>query len=92
MSSTSTNTWFSKIALSQFVVRRLFPEALSAAAKSADRVQARWQRSPACGAFAMCDQIRSDTGVPCGSRYYPRGVTSILWMSAALATAARRAS
>jgi hypothetical protein len=80
MSSTSTNTWLSKIAVSQFVIRRLFPKALSAAAKSADRVHARWQRSPACGAFAMCDQIRSDSGMPCGSRYYPRGVTSILWM------------
>jgi hypothetical protein len=81
MSSTSTNTWFSKIALAQFVVRRLFPDALSAAAKRADRVHARWQRLPACGAFAMCDQIRSDTGIPCGSRYYPRGVTSVLWMA-----------
>lgn len=80
MSSTSTNTWFSKIALSQFVIGRLFPEALPATAKRADRVHARWQKSPACGAFAMCDQIRSDTGIPCGSRYYPRGVTSILWM------------
>jgi len=80
MSSTSTNTWWSKIALAQFVVRRLFPESLSAAAKAADRVHARWQKSAACGAFALCDQIRSDTGIPCGSRYYPRGVTSILWM------------
>jgi hypothetical protein len=80
MSSTSTNTWFSKIALSQHVVRQLFPEALSDAARAADRVHAQWQKLPGCGAFAMCDQIRSDTGVTCGSRYYPRGVTTILWM------------
>lgn len=80
LSSTSTNTWFSKIALSQHVVRRLFPGALNAQSRAADRVHARWQRTPGCGAHAMCDQIRSDSGVVCGSRYYPRGVTTILWL------------
>jgi hypothetical protein len=80
ISSTSTNTWFSKIALAQHVIRRLFPEAMSPAVRAADRVHADWQRRPGCGRDAMCDQIRSDTGVSCGSRYYPRGVTTILWM------------
>ena len=80
MSSTSTITWFSKIALAQHVVRRLFPEALSAAAVAADRVHADWQRTPGCGVDAMCDQIRSDSGLACGSRYYPRGVTAWLWL------------
>jgi len=82
LSSTSTNTWFSKIAIAQHVVRRLFPEAMNDAARAADRVHAGWQRSAACcGPQAMCDQIRSDTGIPCGSRYYPRGVTAFLWLS-----------
>jgi hypothetical protein len=85
MSSTSTNTWFSKIAISQYVVRSLFPEALSAEARAADEVHAAWQRVPGCGAFAMCDQIRSDTGETCGSRYYPRGVSSVLWLREAAA-------
>jgi len=80
ISSTSTNTWFSKIALSQHVVRKLFPETLSDKALAADRVHANWQRSPGCGEFALCDQIRSNSGMVCGSRYYPRGVTSILWL------------
>jgi hypothetical protein len=80
MSSTSTNTWFSKIAIAQHVVRIMFPEALGEAAHAADRVHADWQRRPGCGAFAMCDQINSETGVTCGSRYYPRGVTTILWL------------
>ena len=80
MSSTSRNTWFSKIALAQHVIRELFPEVLSEAALAADRVHADWQRQPGCGAFAMCDQILSDTGVVCGSRYYPRGVTTWLWL------------
>ncbi len=80
MSSTSTNTWFSKIAISQHVVRELFPEAMTEAARAADRVHADWQRRPGCGEHAMCDQINSETGIVCGSRYYPRGVTTILWL------------
>ena len=80
MSSTSTNTWFSKIAIAQYVIRRLFPEAMSPAARAADKVHADWQRRPGCGKDAMCDQIRSDSGESCGSRYYPRGVTACLWL------------
>lgn len=80
MSSTSTNTWFSKIAIAQHVIRRLFPEALNDLARAADRVHAEWQRTPGCGRDAMCDQIRSDSGVACGSRYYPRGVSAVLWL------------
>jgi hypothetical protein len=62
-------------------VRKLFPETLSPEAIAADRVHADWQRQSGCGAFAMCDQILSNTGVACGSRFYPRGVTSYLWMT-----------
>jgi len=80
VSSTSTNTWFSKIAIAQHVVRELFPEAMTDAVRAADRVHADWQRRPGCGEHAMCDQINSETGVTCGSRYYPRGVTTILWL------------
>lgn len=80
MSSTSTNTWFSKIAIAQHVIRSLFPEAMNEAARAADRVHAAWQRTPGCGKDAMCDQIRSDSGISCGSRYYPRGVTACLWL------------
>lgn len=80
ISSTSKNTWFSKIAIAQYVVRQLFPDTLNAEAKAADRIHAEWQRQPGCGAFAMCDQIFSDTGITCGSRFYPRGVTACLWL------------
>lgn len=78
LSSTSKNTWFSKIAICQYVVQRMFPEALSPEAAQADKVHADWQRGP-CGPWAMCDQIHSETGAPMGSRYYPRGVTTWLW-------------
>jgi xylan 1,4-beta-xylosidase len=80
ISSTSVNTWFSKIALAQYIVRSLFPSAMSPAARAADRVHADFQRSAACGRFAMVDQVRSTDGGDLGSRYYPRVVTSCLWL------------
>jgi hypothetical protein len=80
MSSTSTNTWFSKIAIAQHVIRQLFPQAMTDSARRGDHVHADWQRTPGCGRDAMCDQIRSDSGETCGSRYYPRGVTAYLWL------------
>ena len=80
LSSTSTNTWMSKIALCQHVARKLFPSALSPEATAADKIHADWESRPGCGAFAMCDQIESDTGIAIGSRYYPRIVTAILWL------------
>lgn len=81
VSSTSLNTWVSKIALAQHVIRSLFPRAMTPAARAADRVHAAWQATPGCGRDAMCDQVLSNTGQSCGSRYYPRGVTSFLWLS-----------
>ena len=62
------------------MIREVFPGAMTAAARAGDRVHADWQRRPGCGVDAMCDQIWSDTGVTCGSRYYPRGVTAFLWL------------
>jgi hypothetical protein len=79
ISSTSLNTWFSKIALAQHVTRRLFGAALTPAARAADGVHATLQRGP-LGAHAMVDQFASDTGRPLGSLYYPRGVTACLWL------------
>jgi hypothetical protein len=80
LSSTSRNTWMSKIAIAQHVTRQLFPAALNPSASAADRVHAAWEQSPGCGAFAMCDQIQSETGVAIGSKYYPRIVSAILWL------------
>lgn len=79
ISSTSHNTWLSKIALAQHVVRSLFPEALNPAARAADAAHARVQQSPPVGRFACVDQFNSETGADLGSRYYPRAVTACLW-------------
>ncbi len=80
ISSTSRNTWFSKIALAQHVVRKLFPEALNEKARAADAVHAKMQQSEPLGRYAMVDQVDSSTGVSLGSRYYPRIVTACLWL------------
>lgn len=80
ISSTSHNTWMSKIALAQFVTRQLFPEALSQVAIDADQVHADWERGAGCGPMAMCDQINSRNGQAIGSKYYPRCVTTVLWL------------
>lgn len=80
LSSTSTNTWMSKIALCQHVVREVFPSAMNEDADAADAVHAQWESTPGCGAWAMCDQIESNTGKAIGSKYYPRMVTMSLWL------------
>ena len=80
LSSTSRNTWMSKIAIAQHVTRALFPKAMSAEALRADSVHVAWEQGPGCGPMAMCDQIQSETGVAIGSKYYPRIVTAALWL------------
>jgi hypothetical protein len=73
LSSTSENSWLSKIYLCQEVAQRLFgiddPEA--------DLAHWNWLMDPENVYFAWSDQMLS--GIAVGSRYYPRGVTSVLW-------------
>ena len=82
ISSTSNNTWYSKISIAQHVVRKLFAGAEfdEAAFAAADEAHARLQQLAPLGQFAMVDQVHSETGVALGSRYYPRIVTSCLWL------------
>ena len=79
LSSTTTNSWLSKIYLNQFVYHRLlgFPRNDAAAAADARHVQ--WLTHPEASRWAWSDQCFA--GVPRGSRYYPRGVTSWLWVA-----------
>jgi hypothetical protein len=80
ISSTSHNTWFSKIALAQFVARSAFPGAIGPEAARADRVHCNFQKGFPLGRNALVDQFHSSTGVDLGSRFYPRGVTACLWL------------
>lgn len=81
MSSTSENTWASKIALSQFVVRHVMKIRYPKAAwRTWDAAHVKWQTEGGCRDWAFTDQIRSTDGQDLGSRYYPRGVTAVLWL------------
>jgi xylan 1,4-beta-xylosidase len=77
LSSSSENTWMSKIFLAQFVAEKVLGVTLS---DEFDAAHARWQRDGNCRDFAFTDQVRSTDGGDLGSRYYPRGVTALLWM------------
>jgi hypothetical protein len=77
MSSTSNNTWFSKVAICQFAARQILGFDFGADGAVYDRAHADWQRIGS-SAWAMCDQIVNGEGL--GSRFYPRGVSCILWL------------
>lgn len=77
LSSSSDNTWMSKIFLCQFVAETVLGVPLTDAF---DTAHAGWQRDGACRDWAFTDQVRSSDGADLGSRYYPRGVTAVLWL------------
>ncbi len=79
LSSTSDNSWMSKIFLFQHVanvVLGLKAEFADLMAK-ADAAHVGWMTNDTNAYWAFSDQIHA--GVAKGSLYYPRGVTSILW-------------
>ena len=81
LSSTSNNSWMSKICIVMHVARRVFGLDQDAKVKqvftAADAAHVKWQ-TDGSSYWACCDQIVS--GKAHGSRYYPRIITSALWM------------
>ena len=75
LSSTSDNSWMSKIAIFQYVARQVLRIQLDPAA---DAAHARWQIEGSTH-WACSDQFVK--GIAKGSRYYPRIITAALWMS-----------
>lgn len=79
MSSSTTNTWESKIYLGQFVTERILGLKDGRTHGDVDRIHYEIQvlGNPVT---AWTDQIQSDIGATRGgSRHYPRGVTAFLW-------------
>ncbi len=76
LSSTSRNTWPSKVFISQYVAENLLGIRDERTARDAAHV--RWQ-CVGCADFAATDQLDSSTGADMGSRLYPRLVSSVLW-------------
>lgn len=77
LSSSSDNSWMSKIAICQYVAKAVLGIEPGEDALVHDRAHADWQRS-GTGAWACCDQMAN--GVAIGSRFYPRLVTACLWL------------
>jgi hypothetical protein len=77
LSSTSDNSWLSKIYLCQFVARIVLDMEWGPAGKRADSAHVAWLVDPQNAYWAWSDQIVA--GVAKASKYYPRGVTSVLW-------------
>ena len=78
ISSTSDNSWLSKIYLCQFIAERILGIVTADEMRAADQAHAGWSTSEQNAYWAWSDQIVN--GRIKGSRYYPRGVTSILWL------------
>lgn len=79
ISSTSDNSWLSKIYLCQHVYRTVLGFAWDSTGHAADAAHAAWLLDPRNTYWCWSDQIVS--GLAKGSKYYPRGVTAILWLS-----------
>ena len=81
LSSTSINSWLSKIYLCQYVAREILGMDDASISETADKAHVNWLLDPENAYWAWGDQIYA--GELKGSKYYPRGVTSCLWMSEA---------
>ncbi|HEX7056557.1 MAG TPA: glycoside hydrolase family 52 protein [Bacilli bacterium] len=81
ISSTSNNSWLSKIYLSQFIARKILGWKQDAQSAAADAAHVAWLTDPELSIWSWSDQIIA--GKISGSKYYPRGVTSILWLKEA---------
>lgn len=78
ISSTSNNSWLSKIYLCQFVARHLLKMEWTEAHRAADATHVRWLTDEKLSYWCWSDQIIA--GKITASKYYPRGVSSILWL------------
>jgi hypothetical protein len=76
LSSTSYNTWLSKIFLNQYVAEKIL--GFSDSRVQRDKIHAKWLRTGSAQ-WAATDQVHSSDGHDMGSRLYPRLVTAILW-------------
>jgi hypothetical protein len=76
LSSTNDNSWLSKIYLCQHVAREVFKLGPDRVADAAHRA---WLTDHRNAYHAWSDQMVA--GEARGSKYYPRGVTSWLWLS-----------
>lgn len=85
LSSTADNSWLSKIYLCQFIARHLLEVDGPHVTAQADAAHVAWLTDTRNGYWAWSDQMVCGEAI--GSRYYPRGVTAILWLEEAAGSA-----
>jgi hypothetical protein len=78
ISSTSDNSWLSKIYLCQFVIREILGMDSGEGGAVSDAAHVKWLTNPELSYWSWSDQIIA--GKITGSKYYPRGVTAVLWL------------
>ncbi|UUZ93556.1 hypothetical protein LJK87_01960 [Paenibacillus sp. P25] len=78
LSSTSNNSWLSKIYLTQYIAREILGLPWDERGSAADAAHVKWSLHPQLSYWCWSDQILS--GEIIGSKYYPRGVTAVLWL------------
>ncbi len=78
ISSTSDNSWLSKIYICQFVARHILKMKWTDTHRAADAAHVRWLTDEKLAYWCWSDQIIA--GKITASKYYPRGVSSILWL------------
>lgn len=78
LSSTSGNSWLSKIYLCQFIAREVMGLPWDERGAAADAAHVNWLLHPELSYWCWSDQVLNGSIV--GSKYYPRGVTAILWL------------
>jgi xylan 1,4-beta-xylosidase len=90
LSSTSNNSWMSKIAIFQLVARDVLrltdDKKIARIFRNADAAHVKWQ-TDGSGYWACSDQFVS--GRAEGSRYYPRIITTALWLDEKPSTSRR---
>ncbi|HEY9060330.1 MAG TPA: glycoside hydrolase family 52 protein [Pseudobacteroides sp.] len=78
ISSTSNNSWPSKIYLCKFIISDILDIDADSFSKDADEVHKSWLLRGENAYWCFSDQFI--LGEAIGSKYYPRGVTNILWL------------
>ena len=78
ISSSSINSWLSKIYLCQFITRKILNIKLDEADTASDKAHVNWLLHPEWSSWCFCDQVFA--GIIKDSKYYPRGVSNILWL------------
>ena len=79
ITSTSSNTFPAKVYVCQFVAREILRMDLGALGARADEAHARWQMHPEHSVHCWTEQV--DNGIAFAARYYPRGVSSNVWLT-----------